>query len=142
MKIKHIEVNKTCLKLLSIQFSSVAQSCPTLCNPMDCSPPSFPILHHFLGFAQTHVHQVSDAIQPPHSLVSPSPAFNSSQHQGLFKWCGDNYMRYFKQSIQKALHQRAMIKIVLIQQRQCCRLSILAMHQISFLMILCGQNKM
>ena len=67
-------------------FSSVAQSCPTLCNPMDCSTPVFPVHHQLLEFAQTHVHRVSDAIQPSHPLSSPSPpAFNLSQHQSLFQ---------------------------------------------------------
>ena len=67
-----------------IQFSSVAQSCPTLCDPMDCSTPGFPVHHQLPEFAQTHVHQVSNAIQPSHPLSSPSPsAFNLSQHQGL-----------------------------------------------------------
>ena len=66
------------------QFSSVAQSCPTLCNPTDCSMPGFPVHHQLLEFTQTHVHRVGDAIQPSHSLSSPSPpAFNLSQHQGL-----------------------------------------------------------
>ena len=70
-----------------IQFSSVAESYPTLCNPMDYSAPGFPVLHYFLEFAQTHVHWVGDAIQPSHPLLSPSPpAFNLSQHQGLFQW--------------------------------------------------------
>ena len=69
------------------QFSLVAQSCPTLCNPMDCSTPGFPILHQIPELAQTHVHWVGDAIQPSHPLLSPSPpAFNLSQHQGLFQW--------------------------------------------------------
>ena len=64
---------------------SVLQSCLTLCNPMDCSTPDFPVLHHLLKFAQTHVHRVSDANQLSH-LSSPSPpAFNLSQHQGLFQ---------------------------------------------------------
>ena len=68
------------------QFSSVAQSCPTLCDPIDCSTPGLPVHHQLLEFTQTHVHQVCDAIQSPHSLLSPSPpAFNLSQHQGLFK---------------------------------------------------------
>ena len=68
-----------------IQFSSVAQSCPTLCDPMDCRTPGFPVLHYLPELAQTHVHWVSDAIQPSHPLLSPSPpAFNLSQHQGLF----------------------------------------------------------
>ena len=69
------------------QFSSVTQSCPTLCDPMNCSTPGFPVYHQLLEFIQTHVHWVRDAIQPSHPLSSPSlPAFNLSQHQGLFKW--------------------------------------------------------
>ena len=65
---------------------SVAQFCPTLCDPKDCSMPGFPVLHHLLEFAQTHVHCVSDDIQPSHLLSSHSPpAFNLSQHQGLFQ---------------------------------------------------------
>ena len=68
-----------------VHFSSVAQSCPTLCNPMGCSSPGFPVHHQLLEPTQTHVHRVGDAIQPPHPLLSPSPpAFNLSQHQGLF----------------------------------------------------------
>ena len=78
----HITVN-----WLSVQFSSVAQSCPTLCNPMDCSMPGFPVLHQLLESTQTHVHRVSNAIQPSHPLSFPSlPAFSLSQHQGLFQW--------------------------------------------------------
>ena len=70
----------------SIQFISVTQLCLTLCNPMDCSTPGFPVHHQFSELAQTHVHQVGDAIQPSHPLSSPSlPAFNLAQHQGLFK---------------------------------------------------------
>ena len=73
--------------LSSIHFSSVAQSCPTLCNPMNCSMPGLPVHHQLLEFTQTHVHWVSDAIQPSHPLLSPSPpAPNPSQHQGLFQW--------------------------------------------------------
>ena len=69
------------------QFSSVARSCPTLYNPMECSTPGLPVHHQHLEFTQTHVHWVSDAIQPSHPLLSPSlPALNLSQHQGLFKW--------------------------------------------------------
>ena len=68
------------------QFSLVIQSCPTLCNPMDCSTPGFPVHHQLLELTQTHVHPVGDAIQPSHPLSSPSPpAFNLSQHQGLFQ---------------------------------------------------------
>ena len=70
-----------------VQFSSVAQSCPTLCDPMDCSTPGLPVHHQLPEFPQTHVHWVGDAIQPSHPLSSPSPpTFNLSQHQGLFKW--------------------------------------------------------
>ena len=70
----------------SVQFSSVTPSCPTLCDPMDCSTPGLPVHHQLPEFTQTHVHWVGDAIQPSHSLLSPSPpAFNLSQHQGLFK---------------------------------------------------------
>ena len=69
------------------RFSSVAQSCPTLCNPMDCSMPGFPVYQQLLELAQTHVHQVGNAIQPSHPLSSPSPpTLNLSLNQGLFKW--------------------------------------------------------
>ena len=71
----------------SVQFSSVAQLCLTLCNPTDCSTPGFPVHQQLPELAQAQVHRVSDAIQPSHPLSSPSPpAFNLSQHQGLFKW--------------------------------------------------------
>ena len=74
------------------QFSSVAQSCLTLCNPMNRSTPGLPVHHQLLEFTQTHVHWVSDAIQPSHPLSSPSPlAFNLSQHQGLFKWVSSSH---------------------------------------------------
>jgi len=67
----------------------VAKSCLTLCDTMDCSTPGFPVLYYFLEFAQTQVHWVGDAIQPPHPLLSPSlPALNLSQCQGLFQWVG------------------------------------------------------
>ena len=73
--------------LRDIQISSVTQLCPTLCDPMDCSTPGLPVHHQFPEFTQTHVHWVSDAIQPPHPLSSPSPpAISLSQHQSLFKW--------------------------------------------------------
>ena len=69
----------------SVQYSSVTQLCPILCNPMVCSMPDFPVNHHLRELAQTQVHRVSDAIQPSHPLSFPSPfAFNLSQHQGLF----------------------------------------------------------
>ena len=68
------------------QFSSVAQSCPTFCDPMDCSIPGLPVHHQLLESTQTHVHWVGDAIQPSHPLSAPSPpTFNLSQHQGLFQ---------------------------------------------------------
>ena len=72
---------------LSVQFSSVTQSCPTLCDPMNLSMPGLPVHHHLPEFTQTHVHRVSNAIQPSHPWSSPSsPAPNSSQHQSLFQW--------------------------------------------------------
>ena len=68
------------------QFSSVAQSCPTLCDPMDCSTPGLPVHHQLPESTKTHVHRVNDAIQPSHPLLSPSPpAFSLSQYQGLFQ---------------------------------------------------------
>ena len=71
---------------LEVQFSSVNQSCLTLCDPMESSTPGFSVHHQLLELAQTHVHSVSDAIHPSHPLLSPSPpAFNLSQHQGLFQ---------------------------------------------------------
>ena len=74
------------------QFSSVAQSCLTLCDPMDCSRPGLPVHHQLPEFTQTHVHWVGDAIQPSHPLSSPSPpAFNLSQHQGLFQWVSSSH---------------------------------------------------
>ena len=71
-------------------FSSVAQLCLTRCHPMDYSTPGFPVLHYLPEFAQTHVHQVGDAIQPSHSLSLPS-ALNLSQHQGLFQYRVSKY---------------------------------------------------
>ena len=72
---------------LGYQFSSVTQSCLTLCDPMDCSTPGLSGHHQLPEFTQTHVHWVGHAIQPSHSLSCPSPpAFNLSQHQGLFWW--------------------------------------------------------
>ena len=68
------------------QFSSVAQSCPTLCDPMNRSTPGLPVHHQLPEFTQTHVHRVSDAIQPSHPLSSPSPpAPNPSQHQSILQ---------------------------------------------------------
>ena len=71
---------------------SVAQSSPALCDPMDCSMPGFPVHHHLLELAQTHVLWISDAIQWSHPLSSPfPPAFSLSQHQGLFQWVGSSH---------------------------------------------------
>ena len=76
----------------SVQFSSVAQSCLTLCNPMDCIMPHFPVHHQLPELSQTHVYQVGDAIQPSYPLSSPSPpAFNFSQHQSLFQWTSSSH---------------------------------------------------
>ena len=73
-------------------YCSVAKSCPTLCNPMDCSIPGFLVLHYLLVFAQIHVHWVSDAIHPSHLLSSPSlPALNLPQHLDLFQWVGSSH---------------------------------------------------
>ena len=74
------------------QFSSVTQSCPTLCDPMNRSTPGLPVHHQLPEFTQTHVHQVGDAIQPSHPLSSPSPpAPNPSQHQGLYQWVNSSH---------------------------------------------------
>ena len=78
--------------VISGQFSSVAQLCLTLCNPIDCGTPGPPVHHQLPEFTQTHVHRVSDAIQPSHPLSSPSaPAFNLSQHHGLFQWVSSSH---------------------------------------------------
>ena len=75
------------LRIYWVQLSSDRLSCPTLCNPVAWSKPGFPVLHQLTELAQTHVHRVSDAIQPFHPLSSPSPPpFNISQHQGLLQW--------------------------------------------------------
>ena len=76
----------------SVQFSSVSQSCPTLCDPMNCSTPGLPVHHRLPEYTKTHVHWVGDAIQPSHPLPSPSPpALNLSQHQGLFQWVNPSH---------------------------------------------------
>ena len=86
MTVKHVY-----FKLL-LHFSSVTQSCPNLCDPMNCSMPGLPVHHQLPEFTQTHVHRVGDAIQPSHSLSSPSllPP-NPSQHQGLFQWVNSSH---------------------------------------------------
>ena len=80
------------LKCSSVQFSSVAQSCLTLCDPMNRSTPGLPVYHQFPEFTQTHIHRVSDAIQPSRPLLSPSPpAPNLSQHQSLSQWVNSSH---------------------------------------------------
>ena len=80
------------LKTGSDQIRSVAQSCPTLCNPMNRSTPGLPVHHQLLEFTETHVHRVSDAIQLSHPLSSPSPLSpNPSQHQSLFQWVNSSH---------------------------------------------------
>ena len=77
---------------LWLQFTSVAQSCPTLCDPMNGSTPGLPVHHQLPKFTQTYIYQVSDVIQPSHPLSSPSsPAFNLSQYQGLFQWVSSSH---------------------------------------------------
>jgi len=82
----HLKLSHFYLAIGSVQFSSVAQSCPILCDPVNRSTPGLPVHHQLPEFTQTHIHRVGDAIQPSHPLSSPSPpALNLSQHQGLFK---------------------------------------------------------
>ena len=82
----------TQIQFSSVQFSSVIQSCLTLCDPMNCSMPGLPVHHQLPEFTQTHLHRVSDDIQPSHTLSSPSPpAPNPSQHQSLFQWVNSSH---------------------------------------------------
>ena len=93
-KIKSWLFEKKIMKQISswIPFSSVTQSCLTLGDPVDCSTPGLPVHYQLPELTQTHVHWVSDAIQPSHPLLSPSlPAFNLSQHQGLLKWVSSSH---------------------------------------------------
>ena len=84
--------SQTWLSIRSDQIRSVAQSCLTLCDPMNCSIPGLPVHHQLPEFTQSHVYWVSDAIQPSHPLSSPSPpAPNPSQHQSLFQWVNSSY---------------------------------------------------
>ena len=78
----------------SVQLGSVPQSCPTLCNLMDCSMPGLSVHHQPPEFIQTHVLWIGDAIQPSHPLSSPSPpTFNLFQHQSLFKWVSSSHQK-------------------------------------------------
>ena len=93
MSFREMKLLTKVLHLMAIQFSSVAQSYPTLCNPKGCSMPGLPVHHQLSELAQTHVPWVGDAIQPSHPLSSLSPpSFHLSQHQGLFQW-----INYFHQ---------------------------------------------
>ena len=88
MKRLHVTIMRGHPMNVSVQFT---QLCPTLCNPMDCSTSGFPASHQLPELTQTHVHQVTNAIQPSHPSLSPSPAFNLSQHQGLFQWVSSSH---------------------------------------------------
>ena len=84
-RVRHDLATKQQQAMYSVQFSSITQSCPTFHNPMDHSMPGLPVHHQLPEFIHTHLHQIRDAIQPSHPLPSPSPAFNLTQHQGLFQ---------------------------------------------------------
>ena len=84
--------NFTRVFLQAVICCSVVQSCLSLCDPLHCNTPGFPVHHRLLEFSQAHVHWVSNAIQPSHPLLSPSPpAFSLSQHQSLFQWVGSSH---------------------------------------------------
>ena len=92
MLCSYIRLVTTLFHIVFYQFSSVAQSYPTLCDPIDGCMLGFPVHHQVLQLAQTHVHRVGDAIQPSHPLSPPSPpALSHSQHQGLFKWVSSSH---------------------------------------------------
>ena len=98
------------VNLFIVQFRSVAQSCPALCNRMDCSTPGPPVHYQLPESTQTHVHWVDDAIQPSHLMSSPSPpAFNLSQHQSLFKWV-NSFHQMVKVLVKWALESFTMSK--------------------------------
>ena len=85
--VKSLDVHISIFSSFLFQFSSIAQSCPAPCDPMDCSMPGFPVPHQVPELVQTYHHWVGDAIQPNHPLSSPSPPVpNPSQNQGLFQW--------------------------------------------------------
>ena len=91
-KIKSVVCTALSWIYIHLQFSSVAQSCLTLCNSMNCSTPGLPVHHQLPEFTQTHVHLVGDAIQPSHPLSPPSPpAPSPSQHEGLFQWVSSSH---------------------------------------------------
>ena len=110
------------------QFSSVVQSCPTLCDPVDCSMPRFPVHHQLPEPTQTHVDHISDAIQPSHPLLSPSPpAFNLTQYQSLFQWVG-------------SLHQEAQVLEFQLQHQSFQWISGLISFRIDWLELLAVQG--
>ena len=87
--------------LYNFYCCSVAKLCPTLCDPMNCSMPGFPVLHYLLRLAQTHVHWVCDAIQPPHPLLPPPhPVLSLSQHQDLLQWSSHQVAKILKLQLQ------------------------------------------
>ena len=92
-KYREISLHYQCwTNIITVEFNSASQSCPTLCNPMDCSMSGFPVHHQLLELAQIHAHQVHAVIQPSHPLSSPSPpAFCFSQHQDLFQWVSSSH---------------------------------------------------
>ena len=86
------DVHLWCIYLYVLCLRLVSQSCPTLCDPMNCSMPGFPVHHQLPELTQTHVHRVGDTIQQSNPLSSPSPpAFNLFQHQGLFQWVSSSH---------------------------------------------------
>ena len=108
-------------RFINITCCSVVQLCLTLCHPMDCSIPGFPVLHHLPEFAQTQVHWVGDAIQL--SSTSP-PAFNLSQHQGLFQWVGSLHQAHLSSTSSWSLLKFMSIEVVMLSNHfiLCCPL--------------------
>ena len=97
---------QTCSWMFLKACCSVTQSCLSLCDPVDCSTPGYPVLHYLQELVQTHVHLVGDAIQPSHPLPSPSPpALNLFQHQGLFQWVG--YSRQVAKALELQLQHQS-----------------------------------
>ena len=113
---------------IEVGFSSVAQSCPTLCDPIDRSMPGLSVHHQLLEFTQTHVHWVGDAIQPTHPLSSPSlPTFNLSQHQGLFQWVSSLHQRWDRERGFQRKHRGPERESWVVSGRKCT-----SWHQISY----------
>ena len=105
----------------SDQIRSVAQSCPTLCDPMNRSTPGLPVHYQLPEFTETHIHRVSDAIQPSHPLSSPSPlALNPSQHQSLFQWVNSSH------EVAKVMELGESSQLVLTAAGHLCRLNVRA----------------